>query len=87
MVDKTSEKKIVLDLLLTITWITVSDLYSCEKLSGTGADPGIFDLGFPKCGSERTVELFCGKLRVLNLWTPVAVGAESAALLAEANTS
>ena len=64
MVDKTSEKKIVLDLLLTITWITVSDLYSCEKLSGTGADPGIFDLGFPKCGSERTVELFCGKLRV-----------------------
>jgi len=26
------------------------------------ADPGIFDWGDPNFGSERTVELFCGKL-------------------------
>ena len=64
MVDKTSEKK-------NRSWFAFNNnmnnsfwLYSCEKLTGTGADPGIFDLGFPKCGSERTVELFCGKLRV-----------------------
>ena len=36
----------------------------CAIMKGniSGADPGIFDWRSPNFGSERTVELFCGKL-------------------------
>ena len=38
----------------------------------SGADPGSFDLGGPNFDSERTVELFCGKLLLPHTTPPTS---------------
>ena len=80
--------------------IIINNNNNKNQVTQTGADPGIFSWGGggvgPNFGSERTFEIFCGKLHLTETSThfsicerrsPVAGCAGNTAWRAEANRS